>query len=373
MDKQQLHVCFVAPLPPQYDGEAHSCGGIVNWTRIIMNYASDRNDLRISVIDTIPRWRSVKKLAIWQRVLSGGAQFLSYIFKLIVLLSRQHVDVIHLTTSGNLGILRDLSVMLIARVFSIPVAYHIHFGRIPNLSKQNNLEWCLLSRAISNSKLTIVLDKATQRTIFECLPKTKVELIPNCINLLSIPNSHSLGTEIKTAIFAGWVVPTKGIKELVEAWSKIEHDGWQLKVVGPGDVFYQQDLINKYQPSGITFLGEMPHIRTMELLADSDLFVFPSHTEGFPFAVLEAMALNKAILASDVGAIPEMLDGGDCGYLIKAQDEQSLENALKVMLKDNILRIKMGTKARERVLKTYSIEIVFDRYMAAWRQAVSQT
>jgi glycosyltransferase involved in cell wall biosynthesis len=366
MTSKFLNVCFVAPLPPNYGADGHSCGGIGHWTRMVYNYSQDRSDVSITVVDTTPRWRSINKFAIWQRALSGGAQFSSYILKLFVLLLTRRFDAIHLTTSGQLGIIRDLGVMYLAAAFKTPVVYHIRFGRVPELAKSKTREWKMMSRAIMKADVVIAIDQATRDSIVEYLPMANVLLIPNCINLSNISLPTISDKPCRTAFFAGWTVPTKGIEELIEAWSIIRPDGWELRIVGPGDAIYQQGLVEKYQPRGVSFFGEMPHGKTIELMAECDLFVFPSYTEGFPNAVLD-----KAVLATNVGAIPEMLDGGACGYLIHPQDMQSLKRALELLLNDNNLRIEFGARARKKVVEQYSIEAVFCKYMRAWHQAIA--
>jgi glycosyltransferase involved in cell wall biosynthesis len=367
MTDRVLNVCFVAPLPPQYGANGHSCGGIAHWTRMVCNYAKNRNDVRITVIDTMPKWRSTHNFSMWQRALSGGYQFVLYIFKLCLLLLTQRIDVIHLTTSGHLGIVRDLGILFVAKIFGIPVVYHIRFGRVPQIATAKNREWRLMSRAIMKADTVIAIDKATKEAIDKHLPAANVVLIPNCINLSEFSSVNVSESLLKTAFFAGWVIPTKGIAELVEAWALIKPEGWRLQIVGPGDAAYQQALIDQYQPDEIEFLGEMPHSKTIELMAACDLFVLPSYTEGFPNAVLEAMALSKAIVATDVGAIPEMLDGA-CGQLIKPKDVMGLKSALQLLINDSGLRIEMGNLARKKALENYSIDVVFKGYMGLWHK-----
>jgi glycosyltransferase involved in cell wall biosynthesis len=371
MSDRVLNVCFVAPLPPQYGANGHSCGGIGHWTRMVCNYAKNRNDVLITVIDTTPRWRSTHDFSIWQRALSGGSQFLLYIVKLCLLLLTQRIDVIHLTTSGQLGIVRDLGIIFIAQMFRIPIIYHIRFGRIPHIAVAKSREWRMIARAIMKAHTVIAIDKATRDAIDEHLPAANVVLIPNCINFSDLSPVSITKSLKRTVLFAGWIIPTKGIAELVEAWALIKPDGWRLQIVGPGDAAYQQTLIEQYQPDEIEFLGEMPHSQTIELMAACELFVLPSYTEGFPNAVLEAMALGKPIVATDVGAIPEMLDGM-CGQLVKSKDVPSLKTALQLLFNDSHLRTEMGCRAKKKAAENYSIEVVFGKYMALWCHAINQ-
>jgi glycosyltransferase involved in cell wall biosynthesis len=106
----------------------------------------------------------------------------------------------------------------------------------------------------------------------------------------------------------------------------------------------------------------------MEFLAQASVFVLPSYTEGFPNAVLEAMALGKPIIGTRVGAIPEMLTG-DCGVLIAPKNAREIRDALKLLLNDNELRKRLAGKARARVTEEYSLESVFHRYKQVWYEA----
>ncbi len=371
MSDQLLNVCLVAPLPPQQSKNSHSCGGIATWTRRVCTYAKNRNDIEITVINTLPRLRSVHILPLWKRVLNGGYELLLTIVRLCWLLSTHHIDIIHLTTSGQLGIIRDIGVMFIAKLFKKPVIYHIRYGRIPQISEENTREWRMMSIAIMKAHTVIAIDTATRNTVKKHLPLANIVLIPNCIDLSDIPSFSIPESSQKTVLFAGWVVPTKGVTELLEAWSQIKHEGWKLQLVGPNIESYKQELMENYQYKSIQFLGEMPHNKVMELMATCDIFVLPSYTEGFPNVVLEAMTHGKSIVASNVGAIPEMLDG-ECGLLVKPQDVQSLREAIEFLLSDRNLRVDMGNRANKKALKQYTIQVVFASYMTIWHQALEK-
>jgi glycosyltransferase involved in cell wall biosynthesis len=168
------------------------------------------------------------------------------------------------------------------------------------------------------------------------------------------------------------MIPTKGIEELVAAWSQLELTDWQLDIVGPGDQNYKDTLIGKYHTPSINFLGELGHGEAMTVLSDADCFVLPSYTEGFPNVVLEAMALGKPIIATSVGAIPEMLDG-ECGLVIKPRSINELKDAIQLLADDPNLRKTMGCRAQEKAQLEYSLEVVFDKYMNIWRQAAERS
>jgi len=362
MSEKIVNVCLVSPVPPPY-------GGIAHWTVMVCKYAEGRNDVQISVVNTATRWRAVRDLSVWKHVIGGGLQFLGDIMCLTRLLSTRRFDAIHLTTTSfQLAVIRDLCVLFIAGLFVVPVIYHIRSGRVPQIATSKNREFRLMGRVMLKSQTVVAIDRATREAIKESLPKVNVELIPNCVNFSELPSTIASDQSLRTALFIGWVIPTKGIAELVEAWSHLKPQEWRLQIVGPGDVSYHQELIERFRPRRVEFLGELPHVQAMERMAACDLFVLPSYTEGFPNVVLEAMALGKAIVATDVGAIPEMLEA-KCGLLVKPKDVESLITALQSLLNDVNLRAELGSRARERALANYSIDAVFARYMTLWRNS----
>jgi glycosyltransferase involved in cell wall biosynthesis len=101
-------------------------------------------------------------------------------------------------------------------------------------------------------------------------------------------------------------------------------------------------------------------------MSQCDLFIFPSHTEGFPNAVLEAMALGRPILATAVGAIPEMLDGNR-GFMVEPQNVSNLTAALECICSNSNMRAEMGHLARAHAFENYSVEHIFKKYMSHWR------
>lgn len=353
-----LRACLVSPLPPPY-------GGIAHWTSMVLRYSASRSDADLVVINTAPTWRGIHNTSVLLRAIGGGGQLLADVVRLIRVLRRGDVDVVHLTTSGHLASVRDLAVSYVASFYRIPLVYHVRFGRIPAIAAANSLEWRVIRTVMRRVAAVVLIDRATFDAVAHFSPEVKSHLIPNCVDTAHLPVSRDTNGSVKVAMFLGWVVPTKGIGELVEAWSSLGLAGWRLEIVGPMDGAYREQLEQRFDLTAIDFVGPLSHEAAMAKMAGCDLFVLPSYTEGFPNAVVEAMALGRPIVATSVGAIPEMLEGG-CGVLVNARDADDLRSAIGRVASSPELREQIGSKARERALSTYTIKVVFDAYVSLW-------
>lgn len=353
----KVTLCIVAPLPPPY-------GGISHWATLVSQGADGNANVEISILDTAPRWRSIHNRSLFDRAIGGAFQLVRDISRLFYKLVSARYTVLHLTTSGSVALVRDVLVAIIARIFRIPLVYHLHFGRVPDISKKSSMEWQLLFFVMTMADRVIAIDLLTYSAISNSSSHIAVELVPNCVDIAALPVPTS-SEGMLTAVFLGWVVESKGVEELLEAWCNIQQDGWRLKIVGPCDGHYREFLSRKFASTTIDFIGELPHSEAMKLLACCDLFVLPSHTEGFPNVVLEAMALRKPIVATNVGAIPEMLSEG-CGTLVEVKDVAALQKAIEALMHDSLLREKMGETAFDRANTYYSLGVVFDKYWNIW-------
>jgi glycosyltransferase involved in cell wall biosynthesis len=88
----------------------------------------------------------------------------------------------------------------------------------------------------------------------------------------------------------------------------------------------------------------------------ADIFIIPSRTEGLPVALLEAMLLKKAIVASKVGGIPEVIENQKSGLLCSADDVEAFKNAILLLVKDPVFRITLGQNAYNFVKENNSLE-----------------
>lgn len=333
---------------------------------MIKRYAEKRTDVELISVDIAPRWRAIHHTHILHRTFGGGVQLMRDVVRLLTTIVRQKFDAIHLTTSGHLSVVRDVAVAAVAAIFDRTLIYHIRFGRIPEIAKRNSLEWRLLHWVMRRAKRVVVIDQATLNAVQCFAPKVDAILIPNCVNVDELPKKCKSVSDSRTVLFVGWVTPAKGVGELIEAWKVATPVGWKLDIVGPGSFDYRQALIEKHEPENVEFVGELEHAEAMERMAKCDVFVLPSYTEGFPNVIAEAMALGRPIIATDVGAIPEMLQEG-AGVLVKSRDAAQLAEAIRDVTESAELREELGRLASRRAKECYAIDAVFERYMQIWK------
>lgn len=154
----------------------------------------------------------------------------------------------------------------------------------------------------------------------------------------------------------------KGHSYLIDAMTQIRAHLPQatLLIVGTGTA--QAILREQVQKRGLSravlFLGERRDIPT--LLRAMDLFVLPSLDEGLGIALIEAMAMELPVVATNVGGIPEVVDNGQTGILVPPRDSEALAQAIVALLKDEAKRCRMGMLSKERVLAQFTAQ----RYVA---------
>jgi glycosyltransferase involved in cell wall biosynthesis len=106
--------------------------------------------------------------------------------------------------------------------------------------------------------------------------------------------------------------------------------------------------------------------RPAELYREGDLSVLSSISEGFPYAVLESMACERPVVATDVGGVTEAV--GDCGVVVRPRDHEALGREVARLLLDDERRVEMGRRARQRVLDHFQLSRCISRYESSYRR-----
>lgn len=165
--------------------------------------------------------------------------------------------------------------------------------------------------------------------------------------------------------------PNKGHLNVLDALSSVieKFPGVFYVSIGSTEGLWREFALNakataveKGVASRSRFVGHVPDDVLFDAYAAADIVVVPSLTETFPLAVLDAVAWGKAIVATRVGGIPEIITDGENGLLVPAGDTRALTRALFALLEDPALRRRLAAQARSVDIERFSWERVFHRY-----------
>ncbi len=121
----------------------------------------------------------------------------------------------------------------------------------------------------------------------------------------------------------------------------------------------------------VVFAGWVDGDEKLSALSRADIFVLPSHTEGLPNAMLEAMAAGLPVVASRVGGVPEIVHERVTGYLADPGDEGSMTESLARLIEHPDLRAEMGAAARRHVERHYSVDRLPEMLERLYRSVIA--
>ncbi len=175
---------------------------------------------------------------------------------------------------------------------------------------------------------------------------------------------------------AARLVFNKGIDVLIEAFEMVHQMSGDLTLLIAGDVIERRKcaaLVEELGLGGVLeLLGRVEPAQIPSLLAGCDLFVLPSRQESFGIAILEAMASRKAVIATRVGGVPELVRHMENGLLVDAESPQKLARAMVLLIQDNELRDSLAEAGHETVKSRFTWEKVVDKYLDVYRQVGNQ-
>jgi glycosyltransferase involved in cell wall biosynthesis len=214
-----------------------------------------------------------------------------------------------------------------------------------------------------------LLDKAC--SMFPGL-KLHTSVVPNGAPIAASVNGSTValkeGVPHDYVLTVGHIIYRKGMDLLIKALKVAQGRGSDLNLVIVGEGPEQENLLALARELGVAkrvyFAGNQPHERTLEFYRGCLFFVLSSRAEGLPLVIVEAMANRKAVVATRVDGVPEIVQDGTTGLLVEPEDPQSLAEALVTLYKDQGLRERFAQRGRERALQKFTWEVIAARYLS---------
>ena len=196
-----------------------------------------------------------------------------------------------------------------------------------------------------------------------------IAVIPNGVDIPELAKSTSPVAETKTALFLSRIHPKKGVKELVDAWSRVRPVGWKCVIAGPDEEGHEsvikQAVLNAGLENQFEFVGPVYGEAKAGLMNSADLFILPTYTENFGIAIAEALAYGIPVITTK-GAPWECLVSNNCGWWVDIGVD-SLEAAMReafVLSRETLS--DMGKRGRVLMESEYSWQSVAQSMKAVY-------
>jgi glycosyltransferase involved in cell wall biosynthesis len=240
---------------------------------------------------------------------------------------------------------------------------------------------------IRKSSTFLLVNNAEVKSFYEqCgIPYDRIEIVSSAINLRKYEKDivsredagRSLGLlmdpEAVIIGYVGGLRPEKNVETLVKAFEKFikSHPNAKVKLLIVGDGPMRpilEEYVKEHNIDGyVSFLGYVPD--AYRFLNAIDIFVLPSLSEGSPIALIEAMACGRAIIASNIPAIREIVEDGREALLFDPHSPEQLKEALLKLYYDLELRKTLGKNAKEKA-KQYDVNLVFPKIVKIYQKVL---
>jgi glycosyltransferase involved in cell wall biosynthesis len=244
---------------------------------------------------------------------------------------------------GSWGFPDAVAASVVGRLTATPVLMKVHGTDVNDYLDVPSKRWQIMS-AVRHSRAVMCASAALgDRLVKEGAAQQRVHAIYNGVDSsrffparnLQVRATLGIPTDAQMLLFIGNLKPAKGCVDLLDAFIAAagRHTGLYLVVIGDGAARHtmKQRAAQAGLAARVHLVGKVEHDELPHWFAACDLFCLPSHNEGVPNVVLEAMACGVPVLATHVGGIPEVVPDF-AGVLVPAQDGPALVAALDVAL-----------------------------------------
>jgi glycosyltransferase involved in cell wall biosynthesis len=260
-----------------------------------------------------------------------------------------------------------------ARKSGVPYVLQAH-GSLPRTRAKRRLKliYDLLFgyKVLKDASKVIALARTeAQQYRYMGVPKEKIAVIPNGIDLLEYGNLPRKGSfkkkfnileSEKIILYLGRINKTKGIDFLVKGYARfvrsLQDDNVTLVIAGPDDGYLGKikRLVDSLGIVGKTmFTGTLQEREKVSAYVDSDIVVNVEPRNVFGLVPLEAMACSTPVIVSKGNAISDIIEQGESGFSVKYGNVYELAETMRKMLNDNDQLREMGQKARRYVLENF--------------------
>lgn len=306
-------------------------------------------------LDVVPTYRGSQPLRrLWV--------YCAALAKLVLWSARGRGRIVHVHATVRGSQYRKSVCVLVAKALRRRVVLHVHSGAgdiAAFRASRGRLSLALFRAAFAASDAVLAVSAASAEALRLAYDLDEVKVVPNAAPLVHVVRREDTASDsVGLAYLGGFANPAKGGDVMVEALTLAlpRAPALQVTLAGPGELPPAgRELTAEHRD--VTWVGWLAPDKKDELMRRARLFAMPSRSEGLPMALLEAMAYEMAIVATEVGGIPEVLESEQTGLLVPAEDPRALADALCRLVADASLCGRLARNARRRAESLDAVEV----------------
>lgn len=289
---------------------------------------------------------------------------LGALFKLIYLIISKRISMCHLHGSMKASVYRKALFVSVCRIFGCKAIFHLHGSEFAKTyDNAGSIYRFLVHYVLDNADSVFVLSRYWKDYIDSISTNRNVRVInnfPSPVYEKLFEKRDFSNHGVTELLFLGYIGKRKGIYDLVEAVELLHNNGisrFRITVGGNGEIDTLKALIaRKGLEKYFNVVGWVSGDEKFELLKRSQLLLLPSHNEGLPIAILEALSAGVAVLSTTVGGIPDAIKDDRFGLLVEPGEPDALAKAMRQFLQNHELIESVARNARERYNLNYSAD-----------------
>ena len=268
-----------------------------------------------------------------------------------ILLIDRRIRLVHIHTAEGASFWRNGLYLSLAKRMGRKTLLHVHASEFVRFYEESNKKEDILS-TIGKADLLIVLSESWRKYFIGIgVDESKITVLHNITDYPSSRYEKDYGKV--NMLFLGLIGPRKGVFELLSSMSKHKEELRGKVELRIGGNTNEDRLREAIREGGleemVRFEGWVSGEKKKDLLGWANVYVLPSHNEGLPISILEAMSYGCAIISTPVGGIPEVVDDGYNGYLVDPGDEEGIFRAINSYVEDKAKIRDHGKGSKERV------------------------
>jgi glycosyltransferase involved in cell wall biosynthesis len=277
--------------------------------------------------------------------------------KLILALFNRKISAIHVQSSCRGSFLRKSLFIAIGNVFGVPAIFHLHSGeffKFYDRSYNPLFRWWVRSTLNRSAAIVLLTESWRPLTLPLVRQPGKIRVISNPMGL-HLPANFSRSPRIPgqlNLLFLGEIGNRKGIFDLLPVIATLRKKGLniRLRCAGNGQVERLQVALKELAlEEAVDFIGWINYDQKIREFAAADAFILPSHYEGQPMAILEAMMAGLLVISTTAGGIPDTIVNEREGLLVSPGDQNAMQRVLERVYTDLHCADELVANAKRRI------------------------